>query len=324
MSSKEPLLASAAAYTPPKAEPDLVGLPLRATWPLYCGFSRSAKVVGQVFTIALGVAADGDVAAVVVEPLALRVLLAFGDLVERGDLVRREQALLGGAQREGGAEVEDVGRTVLALAGGDGVDLVLAGAVRVLVRDLDAVLLGETVDEGTVVGPVAGQRDGVQRALLLGRLHQGVHAAEVGGGGGGGGVLAVGGRRRVVGSGAAGTEGQRGDDGEGTTQDGVSRRGHGHGLSRGAHEGFERNGAKQRSCRQNLSEQVGLSTPGDGVLFVNIGETVTPIPCTLLADTDHQENWTTLLTLCTAADSEGKHDGATRGDRRRAAEGHRP
>ena len=43
-------------------------------------------------------------------------------------------------------------------------------AVGVLDLDLDAVLLLEAVDEGAVVGPVAGQGDRVQRALLLGRL----------------------------------------------------------------------------------------------------------------------------------------------------------
>ncbi|CAM5681279.1 hypothetical protein SBADM41S_07929 [Streptomyces badius] len=48
MSPNEPLLASEAAYTPPNAEPDLVGLPLSATFPLYSGFRRSAKVSGQV------------------------------------------------------------------------------------------------------------------------------------------------------------------------------------------------------------------------------------------------------------------------------------
>ena len=48
MSSKEPPLASEAAYTPAKAEPDLVGLPFSATLPLYSGLSRSAKLVGQV------------------------------------------------------------------------------------------------------------------------------------------------------------------------------------------------------------------------------------------------------------------------------------
>ncbi len=38
----------AAAYTPAKAEPASVGLPFIATWPLYSGLSRSAKLVGQV------------------------------------------------------------------------------------------------------------------------------------------------------------------------------------------------------------------------------------------------------------------------------------
>ena len=52
MLSSEPPLASAAAYTPPKAEPDLVGSPFSATWPLYSGLSRSAKVVGQSLTLA--------------------------------------------------------------------------------------------------------------------------------------------------------------------------------------------------------------------------------------------------------------------------------
>ena len=44
----EPPLASAAAQTASKAALALVGLPLRATLPLYAGLSRSLIVLGQV------------------------------------------------------------------------------------------------------------------------------------------------------------------------------------------------------------------------------------------------------------------------------------
>jgi hypothetical protein len=202
---------------------------------------------GRTGLDALGVAADGDVAAVVVVPACLCVLLLAGDVGEGRHLVRGEQPLLGRADGEGAAEVEHVGGPVLPLAGGDGVDLVLAGAVGVLDGDLDAVLLLEAVDEGAVVGPVAGQRDGVERALLLGRLHQGVESAEVGGGGGGGGVLAVGGGRGVLGGGATGAQGEGGEDAEG----GGSRQGHGHGFSRGRARVQESNGEKKAEQRRS-------------------------------------------------------------------------
>lgn len=50
MSSKEPPFARADAWTPAKTEPDVVGSPLSATWPLYSGLRRSARVEGQVLT----------------------------------------------------------------------------------------------------------------------------------------------------------------------------------------------------------------------------------------------------------------------------------
>ena len=50
MSSRLPPFASAAAQTPAKAAAACVGLPLSATWPAYCGSSRSAIVVGHSAT----------------------------------------------------------------------------------------------------------------------------------------------------------------------------------------------------------------------------------------------------------------------------------
>ena len=50
MSSKLPPLASDAAITAAKAAPASRGSPLSATWPLYSGFFRSAKVFGGFFT----------------------------------------------------------------------------------------------------------------------------------------------------------------------------------------------------------------------------------------------------------------------------------
>jgi hypothetical protein len=125
------------------------------------------------------VAADRDVAAVVVVPAAVGVLLVLGDVVPGLDLVRRQQVLRGGLLGEGGAEVEHVRAAVLPLLALDGVQLVLAGAVGVRAVDLDAVLLAEGVEHLAVVRPVRGQRDDVERALLLGRLDQRIHAAEV-------------------------------------------------------------------------------------------------------------------------------------------------
>src|SRR5690348_13096442 len=86
--------------------------------------------------------------------------------------------------RERGAHVQHVRRPVLALELVDGVELVLAGAVRIRVVDLDAVLGGEVLHDRAVVGPVGRQRYDVERAFLLGRRDQRVHAAASGNGGG--------------------------------------------------------------------------------------------------------------------------------------------
>ena len=107
-------------------------------------------------------------------------MYACGDVVERRDLVRREHRRVG--QRHRLAEVEDVGRGALALLLVRGVDLVLAGGVGLRGVHLDAVLVGERLDDRAVVGPVRRQGDDVELALLLGRLDEGVHAAEVLGG----------------------------------------------------------------------------------------------------------------------------------------------
>ena len=178
MSSRSPPLASDAAHTPLNAAAACVGLPLRATWPAYCGSSSSANVVGHCGDHR-GVAADGDVAAVVVEPVALGVLLVLGDVVPGRHLVGRGEALRLRLAGEVRAQVEDVGSAVLAPLALDGVELVLAGAVRRGAVDLDVVLLAERVEHLAVVRPVRGQRDDVERALGLGGLDEGVHVAEV-------------------------------------------------------------------------------------------------------------------------------------------------
>ncbi len=50
MLSNDPPFATAAAYTPAKADPAVVGLPFSATMPWYSGLRRSANDMGQVFT----------------------------------------------------------------------------------------------------------------------------------------------------------------------------------------------------------------------------------------------------------------------------------
>ena len=183
MSSAEPPLASEAIMTPPKAAPAWVGSPLSATLPLYSGLSRSATVVGRGHD--LRVVADRHVAAVVVDPQAARVLEVRGDVGERRDLVGREHR--GARWRDGLPEVEDVGRGRLSLERVRGVDLVLAARVGLGGRDLDLrVLLLERVDDRAVVRPVRGQRDDVERALLVRGRDEGVHAAQRLGAGGGG------------------------------------------------------------------------------------------------------------------------------------------
>ena len=178
MSSAEPPCDSATISTPENAAPACVGSPLSATLPLYSGLSRSLTL-GDRRHLG-GVVADRHVAAVVVDPGAVGVLERRGDVVERRDLVRREHRGVG--QRHRLAEVEDVGRGALALLLVGGVDLVLAGGVGLRGVDLDAVLVAERLDDRAVVGPVRWQRDDIELALLLGRLDQGVHAAEVRGG----------------------------------------------------------------------------------------------------------------------------------------------
>ena len=132
----------------------------------------------------VGVVADGDVASVVVVPKTLGVLLRVGDLRPGGDLVGRELAGRGAGGGGGLADVHDVRGAALAGQLLDRVQLVLAGAVRVGVVDLDAVLGGEGVHDGAVVGPGLRQRYDVQRAFLLRGGDEGVHAAQIGGAGG--------------------------------------------------------------------------------------------------------------------------------------------
>ena len=90
----------------------------------------------------------------------------------------------GVGQRDRLPEIEHVGCGALALLLVGGVDLVLAGGVGLRRVHLDAVLVGERLDDGAVVGPVRRQRDDIELALLLGGLDEAVHAAEVLGRGG--------------------------------------------------------------------------------------------------------------------------------------------
>ena len=160
-----------------------------------------------------GVVADGHVAAVVVDVGAVGVLEVVGDVVPGGDLVGREHVGVG--QGHGLAEVEDVGRTVGALELLGGVDLVLAGRVGLVGLHGDAVLVLEGLDDVAVVGPVRRERDDVELALLLGRLHEGVHAAQVVGRGGGGGVARGTGVLLGRGTGGKGGDGEDRSQGQG-------------------------------------------------------------------------------------------------------------
>ena len=122
------------------------------------------------------VVSDRHVAAVVLVPEPVRVLLARRDVAPLGDLVRREQRGVGERHRH--ADVEHVRGAAGAGLCSDGVDLVLAAAVRVRGVDLDAVLGREAADDGAIVGPIRWQRDDVELALLLGRRNEPAHAPE--------------------------------------------------------------------------------------------------------------------------------------------------
>jgi hypothetical protein len=60
------------------------------------------------------------------------------------------------------------------------VDLLLAVGIRLIGRDLDAVLGGKGVDDSAIVRPIRGQGDDVELAFGFRRGDQGVHAAHVG------------------------------------------------------------------------------------------------------------------------------------------------
>ena len=92
-----------------------------------------------------GVVTDRHEAAVVVDPGTVGILEVGGDVVERRDLVRREHRGVGQGHRL--AQVEHVGRGALALLLRGGVDLFLAGRLRLGRVDLDAVLVPERLDD---------------------------------------------------------------------------------------------------------------------------------------------------------------------------------
>ena len=126
-----------------------------------------------------GVVADRHIAAVVLEPEACWLLLAVQDVVPGLHLVGGEQVGVG--QCHGHPNVEDVGSSGRPGELLDGVDLVLAAAVRVGGIDRDSVLGRESADDRPVVSPVGRQRDDVELAFLLGGGHQGVDPTQIGG-----------------------------------------------------------------------------------------------------------------------------------------------
>ncbi len=213
MSSAVPLFCRAASSTAAMAAPACVGSPLILVVGAEEILQRLRRGDG------LRVVADRHETRVVVDPEAGRLLVVGGDVIPRLDLVRRE--LVGVRERDGGAEVERVGRGVLALEVLGGLDLLRARHVGVGRVDRDAVLVLERGDDLAVVGPVVGQRDHVELTLGLRGRDEGVHAAEVGG---------AGGLRRVAGGAAApggvGRAGARGE-GERERRGGGSRHEHG-------------------------------------------------------------------------------------------------
>ena len=135
---------------------------------------RAEQIVQRGDRAELAGVPDRHVAAVVLVPQPARLLLRGRDGGPGADLVRSEQA--GVSQRDGLADVQHVGRLGRAVLRLDRVDLLLAGAVREGGVDLDAVLGGEGGQDGAVVRPRRRQRDDVERAFLLGRRDQRVHA----------------------------------------------------------------------------------------------------------------------------------------------------
>src|SRR5581483_1246216 len=115
----------------------------------------------------IGVVADRDRAPVVAHPVAARVLHVARDRVEVLVLVLREQTLGRAGDRESGTVVDGVGGARISLERLDGLVLFRRAAVRVRVRDLDAVLLLERRHHLAVVRPVWGQGDRVEVTFLL-------------------------------------------------------------------------------------------------------------------------------------------------------------
>ena len=116
---------------------------------------------------------------VVAVPQAGGVLGRVRDRVPGRDLVRLVEVLGDALRAVAQADVDDVRRlrAGVGLVGDDGRQLVLRAAARVEPVDRDPVLGGEPVDDGTVVAPVARERDRVQAAFGLGGRDEGVHAA---------------------------------------------------------------------------------------------------------------------------------------------------
>ena len=111
--------------------------------------------------------AERDDAVVVADPEAAAVLHRARDGSEVAVEVLRVEALVGAVDRERRPDVEDVRSALVALERPDRLVLLGGRAVRVVVRQLEAVLLLEGVHDLAVVRPVGRQRDRVDLTFLL-------------------------------------------------------------------------------------------------------------------------------------------------------------
>ena len=165
MSSTEPPLAIAAISTPLAAALAVVGSPLSATLPLNSGLSRSLTR-GDLRNLGR-VVADGHVAAVVVDPGAVRILELRGDVVEGRDLVRREHAVFASAiacprSKTSGAVLLPFCWLAALISSW----LLASGWAEFTLMPYFA---GERVDDLLVVGPIRRQRNHIELTLGLAR-----------------------------------------------------------------------------------------------------------------------------------------------------------